>query len=184
MDLETIANLSQIAGAVTIVGGTIFGLIQLSEYRKQRRGAVAAELMRAFMNAELANALALIRALPDGVSAEELRSRGPETERAAVLINTTFETMGLLVFERIAPFRLVLELAGGIIVVMWHKLGPWMMQVRAEQKQPSWAEWFQWLAQQCEQHKSSREPAYVKHSSWSPGADSGRVQTLRERIFR
>ncbi len=169
MDLETLANISQIAGATTIVGGTIFGLVQLSEYRKQRRDAVAAELMRAFMNHELANALALIRALPDGVSAEELRSKGPETERAAVLINTTFETMGLLVFERIAPFKLVLELAGGIIIVMWHKLGPWMVQVRAEQDQPSWAEWFQWLAQQCERHKNSGEPAYTKHDSWTPG---------------
>jgi len=169
MDLETLANISQIAGATTIVGGTIFGLIQLSEYRKQRRDAVAAELMRAFMNAEFANALALIRALPDGVSAEELRSHGPETERAAILINTTFETMGLLVFERIAPFKLVLELAGGIIVVMWHKLGPWMMQIRIEQQQPSWAEWFQWLAQQCERHKNAREPAYLKHSNWVPG---------------
>ena len=169
MTLETLADISQIAGAITIVGGTIFGLIQLSEYRKQRRDAVAAELMRAFMSPELANALALIRELPDGVSAEELRARGPETERAAVLINTTFETMGLLVFERIAPFRLVLELAGGIIVVMWHKLGPWMVQVRAEQGQPSWAEWFQWLAQQCERRKNPGEPAYTKHDSWVPG---------------
>ena len=169
MDLETLANISQIAGASTIVGGTIFGLVQLSEYRKQRRDAVAAELMRAFMNPELANALSVLRALPDGVSAEELRGNGPETERAAVLISTTFETMGLLVFERIAPFRLVLELAGGIIIVMWHKLGPWTLQVRAEQDQPSWAEWFQWLAQQCERHKNSGEPAYTKHDSWTPG---------------
>jgi len=30
MTLETLANISQIAGASTIVGGTIFGLIQLS----------------------------------------------------------------------------------------------------------------------------------------------------------
>src|SRR6478672_5147267 len=133
MNLETIADISQIASAATIVGGIIFGLMQLSEYRKQRRDAVAAELMRAFMSPELASAIALIRALPDGVSAEELRERGPETERAAVIVNVTFETMGLLVFERIAPFSLVLELAGGIIVVMWHKLGPWMSKVRVEQ---------------------------------------------------
>jgi len=184
MDLETLTNLSQIAGAITIVVGTIFALIQLSEYRKQRRDAVAGELMRAFMNAEFANAIARIRALPDGVSAEELRRQGPEAEHAAVLISTTFETMGLLVFERIAPFWLVLELTGGIIVVMWRKLGPWMMQVRAEQQQPSWAEWFQWLAQQCEQHKHAREPAYLKHSDWSPDAHPGGVQMQTRRISR
>lgn len=168
MDLETLANLSQIASGTTIVGGTVFGLMQLSEYRKQRRDAVAAELMRAFMSPELSNAIALIRALPDGVSADQLRSYGPETERAAVLINMTFETMGLLVFQRIAPFALVLELTGGIIVVMWHKLHPWMCQIRVEQAQPSWAEWFQWLAEQCERHKTRQEPAYSRHTNWSP----------------
>ena len=168
MTLETLADLSQIASAATIVGGIIFGLMQLSEYRKQRRDAIAAELMRAFMGPELAHAIALIRRLPDGVSAEELRAFGPETERAAVLVNVTFETMGLLVFERIAPFPLVLELAGGIIVVMWHKLGPWMLQVRLEQAQPSWAEWFQWLAMQCERYKNARAPAYSRHGDWVP----------------
>ena len=168
MNLETIANISQIAGMATIIGGTVFGLFELSEYRKQRRDAVAAELMRAFMNANLAHAITMIRDLPDGVSADDLRRKGPETESAAVLINTTFETMGLLVFERIAPFDLVLKLAGGIIVVMWHKLRPWINQIRQEQSQPSWAEWFQWLAQQCERHKNSLEPAYTRHGDWRP----------------
>jgi hypothetical protein len=80
----------------------------------------------------------------------------------------TFETMGLLVFERIAPFKLVLELAGGMIVVMWHKLGPWMHQVRKEQLQPSWAEWFDWLALQCERHKNLQAPAYEEHADCIP----------------
>lgn len=168
MNIETVSSLSQIVSAATIVGGTVFGLIQLSEFRKQRRDSVAAELMRTFMAADLAAAISIIRGLPDGVSAEELRSAGPEVERAAILICTTFETMGLLVFERIAPFRLVVELAGGIIVVMWRKLGPWLNQIRLEQAQPSWAEWFQWLAQQCELHKSRRMPAYTQHLHWLP----------------
>ncbi|MEY2866449.1 MAG: DUF4760 domain-containing protein [Arenimonas sp.] len=168
MNLETLASLSQIIGTVTIVGGTVFGLIQLWELKKQRRNAVAGDLMRTFMDADLAQAITLIRALPDGVSAEELRSAGPETERAAVLICTTFETMGLLVFQRIAPFSLVMELAGGITVVMWHKLGPWLTQIRKEQSQPSWAEWFQWLAQQSQRHKSPGAPAYVLHDNWTP----------------
>lgn len=168
MNLETLSSLSQIIGTATIVGGMIFGLVQLSEIKKQRRDAVAGDLMRTFMNPDLANALTIIRGLPDGVSADELRRAGPEAEKAAVLICTTFETMGLLVFQRIAPFPLVLELAGGITVVMWHKLGPWLSQIRLEQSQPSWAEWFQWLARQCELRKNQDQPAYTKHAKWNP----------------
>jgi len=166
VNLETISNISNIVGTATIVGGTIFGLIQLAEIKKQRRDAVASDLMRTFMDPEFANALTIIRSLPDGVSAEELRNAGPEAEKAAVLICTTFETMGLLVFRRIAPFALVVELAGGIAVVMWHKLGPWLTQIRLEQSQPSWAEWFQWLARRCELHKNNGAPAYIKHDNW------------------
>jgi len=168
MTLEDIASISQIIGTATLIGGTIFALVQLSEYRNQRRDAVAGELMRAFMNPDFADALAIIKRLPDAASADEIRRDGPETERAAVVITTTFETMGLLVFERIAPFPLVLELTGGIVVVMWRKLGPWLVQIRTEQSQPSWAEWFQWLAQQCERHKNSQTPAYTKHKDWVP----------------
>jgi hypothetical protein len=168
MNIETISNISQLIGTATIVGGTIFGLIQLYELKKQRRNAVAGELMRTFMSADLASGITTIRGLPDGVSADQLRSAGPEAERAAVLICTTFETMGLLVFQRIAPFGLVVELAGGIIVVMWRKLGPWLNQIRLEQSQPSWAEWFQWLAQQCARHKSHSAPAYATDVNWIP----------------
>ena len=170
MTLEMIVGISQIVGAVTVVGGTIFALIQLSEYRKQRRDAVAGELMRAFMNSDFADAVNIVKRLPDGASADDIRRGGPDTERAAVLINTTFETMGLLVFERIAPFTLVVELVGGIVVVMWRKLGTWANQIRSEQSQPSWAEWFQWLAEQCERRKSAQDPAYMRHRSWAPRA--------------
>jgi len=168
MNLDTLASISQVASTVTIVGGTVFGLIQLSEYRKQRRESVAGELMRTFMSPDLADAVMILRRLPDGVSAEELRLAGAEAERAAVHLVMTFETMGLLVFERIAPFNLVENLCGGIVVVMWRKLGPWLETIRIEQAQPSWAEWFQWLAQQLERHKLQQEPAHTKHRNWTP----------------
>jgi hypothetical protein len=41
MTLETIVGIAQIVATVTVVGGTIFGLIQLAEFREQRRDAVA-----------------------------------------------------------------------------------------------------------------------------------------------
>lgn len=38
------------------------------------------------MSAEFANAMAVVMNLPDGISGEELRARGPEAEQAATLI--------------------------------------------------------------------------------------------------
>ncbi|HZO10131.1 MAG TPA: hypothetical protein VFC77_12170 [Myxococcota bacterium] len=169
-DLATLANVAEIAGSLTIVGGAAFGLAQLREFRVQRRQAVAVELMRAFHGPELANALNLIRELPDGASAELLRSRGREVERAAVMISTTYETIAYLVFREMAAFSMVRDLTGGLAIVMWRKLEGWTQAVRREQAQPSWAEWFEWLALQLARDSEHKEahPAYERYADWRP----------------
>ena len=166
LTLQDIANYAEIIGALTVIGGVVFGLIQLSEYRKQRRDAVAAELMRAFYNVDLADSVARIHTLPDHCPVSELREKG--FERDAVVVATTFETMGLLVFNRIADYAMVEQLAGGMVVVMWRKLDRWLETLRAEQSQPSWAEWFQWLAEQAAARKDEGRPAYIEHRDWEP----------------
>ena len=165
MSIEHLANIAEIAGGIMIVGGAIFGMIQLRELKQQRTNAIASDLMKTFYSTDLSNAVSMLHELPDGASISEIRAKGPEYERAAVLVSTTFETMGLLVFEGIAPYRLVQQLAGGMIVSMWHKLQRWMEDLRVEQSQPSWAEWFQWLALQMEETKEETAPAYVKYAT-------------------
>jgi hypothetical protein len=93
---------------------------------------------------------------------------GQEYVDAAVIVSTTFETMGLLVYKRIAKFDLVMELAGGIIASMPRKLSVWLEDIRNEQKQPSWAEWFEWIAQMADKHKSEKEPALKRVAGWKP----------------
>jgi hypothetical protein len=177
MNLQDIGNIAQAVGAVTVVAAGIFGLVQFIEFKRQRQTTVAAELMHTFINAEFARALTVLRGMPDSVSAEELRQGGFEAEYAAVVVCMTFETLGMMAYQRVAPFSLVVELTGGIVVVMWRKLGPWLQQVREEQCQPSWAEWFEWLAIQCERYKDEVRPAYIKHADWMPlGAERKRTR--------
>ena len=169
-DLATLANLAEILGAFTIVVGVVFAVVQIREYRTQRREAVAVELIRSFHDPQLAHSVNLIRELPDGVSAEELRSRGPEYEKAAVMVSTTYETIAFLVFREMTSFSMVRELTGGLAVVMWRKLARWTDAVRQAQAQPSWAEWFQWLAEQLTREGEQKEsnPAYVRFAEWRP----------------
>jgi hypothetical protein len=183
LDLQTLANLAEVFGALTVIGGVGFAIVQLREFRHQRRSAIAAELMRSFYNPELARAVRLIQQLPDGVSAQELRERGPEYEIAAILVSTTYETMGLLVFLEIAPFSMVLELTGGLTVVMWKKLDRWLDELRVEQSQPTWAEWFQWLAERLDEwsREHPSRPAYEEFSGWRPRAETGLSRGLVKR---
>ena len=169
-DLEALANLSQIVGGIAIVVGGIFAVVQLQEFREQRRQAAAVELVRTFGEAAHANAVNLIQELPDGAAAELLRAKGRDYERAAMMIAVTYETIGLLVFREMASFSLVRELTGGLMVVMWRKLGPWVATVRQEQGHRSFAEWFQWLAEQLDRESAEKEahPAYDRYADWRP----------------
>ena len=165
--LSTWANLAEIIGAGTIVSGLLFGWFQLRHFRVQQRNAVAINLAQTFYDHDLAEALALLQSVPDGVSVQELRDMGPNYEFAAITITTSFETMGFLVFKRIAPLDVVLDLVGGIVSTMIIKLRDWQKEVREEQQQPSWGEWFEWLGDQAIKNKSNSEPAHIKYKNWT-----------------
>jgi hypothetical protein len=166
--LGTWANIADIIGAGSILTGLLFGLFQLRHYRSQQRDAIATNLTQTFYSKDLAQALTLLKDIPDGIGLEALRERGPQYMEAAITITTSFETMGLLVYRRIAPLDLVLDLAGGIITVVGRKLARWQEDMREEQNQPSWGEWFEWLCDQAERVKTRSEPAHIRYRDWRP----------------
>ncbi len=115
-DLNFYANIAEILGTLTIIGGGVFGAVQLLEFRGQRRDAVAIELMRSLYN--------------------------PEFSRA--------------------------ELTGGLLEMLWRKLGVWVVTTRTEQSHPRFAEWFEWLAIQFAKPDNSSEPAHLAYRQWKP----------------
>ena len=165
--LSTWANIAEIVGAGSIVSGLAFGWVQLRHFRVQQRNMVAINLTQTFYSQDLAKAVALLHSIPDGIGLQDLRDLGQAYELAAIKVCTSFETMGLLVFKRIAPMELVVDLAGGIVIVMCRKLRNFQDELREEQQQPSWGEWFEWLGIQVQKIKTDSEPAYIRYADWS-----------------
>lgn len=168
MDLRTLVDVSQLVAATTVVGGTVFALLQLREIRRQRQEAVALDVLRTLMDSDFAEAMMRVTNLPDGMGLRQMREAGPEVEKAATLMATTFEAIGVMVHRRIAPLPLVQDLVGGIVVVLWRRLGPWIRELRVEQSNPSDSEWFQWLAEQVERRGGKDSVAYEAHRDWEP----------------
>ncbi len=170
MDLNTLANLAEIIGVFTIIGGLSFAVIQLFHLRGQRRDMTAFELAHAFENSEFAHALLLVFSLPCGISAEELRKLDARYEEAAMLVSLTLESVGVMVHQRMVSLDLVWELMGGSILTTWEKLDGWAEDVRREQEREKFDEWIQWLVVQLRQHEKDvgAEPAYLRYQDWSP----------------
>lgn len=170
MNLATLANLADVVGALTIFGGAIFALVQLSEIRTQRKQEATIEVLRAFQAPHFAHACLLIEQLPAGLSAEGLRSKGPEIEDASVLLSHHFETMGYLVHENVVSYVIVRDVTGGLLLVLWERLRGWVEALREEQGAHSLMEWFQWLAEQLDSEREDKDqnPAHIRFANWQP----------------
>lgn len=170
MDLNTLANLAEIIGVFTIVGGLWFALVQLLSIRGQRRDMAAIEVARAFQNPEFAHALLLVLSLPSGIRAEELRKLEERYEEAAMLISLTLESVGIMVHQRMVSVDMVWELMGGVILSIWDKLDGWIEDIRREQKREKFDEWIQWLVTQMIKHEKDLgpEPAFLRYQDWQP----------------
>jgi hypothetical protein len=173
MDLNTLANLAEVIGAVIVLGGFVFAFIQLAHLRRQRRDMAAIELARSFENPEFAHALRLVLSLPDGVSTTQLKGMDPQYEDAVMLVSLTLESVGIMVHRRITSLEMVWELMGGVVLTAWEKMHVWVGERRAELGHEKFNEWIQWLCNQMRYHMVETEAAHLKYGNWKPKSLTG-----------
>jgi hypothetical protein len=168
-DLARLANIAEIIGAVIVIGGLFFAVLQMRQIRQQRRDLAAIELFRSFGSPQFTDAYRSILQLPDGLSAAEIASDYPQQDKYAMLICTTMENIGVMTFQRIVPFLLVNNLLGGTTTVLWRKLDMWVADLRLEIDNPAAFEWFQWLSGKfVEYHDITPLPAHEMYKDWKP----------------
>ncbi len=166
--LSLLANIAEILGLIFVLGGFVFAIIQIRIYRRQRLEASAIELLRSFHDAAFSKAFRVINKLPEDTSALALIQEDPEIEDAAAHIGTTMESIGVMVFRRIVPLAIVVDLMGGTVLHMWQKLEPWISKLRNEWESESVFEWFQWLTDKVETHpgNTTKKGAFDIYKDW------------------
>ena len=168
-DLSRLADMAEIVGAAVVVGGIFFAVMQMRHLRQQRREMAAIELFRFFGSPQFSQAYREILRLPDGLSIRELREYSPNAEDCAMIISTTMENIGVMMYQRIVPSAVVENLIGDSAVVLWRKLEVWAKEIRADLDNPQAFEWFQWLAEILETLRGpDQAPAYEAHKDWKP----------------
>jgi hypothetical protein len=173
MTLETLAHWADIVGAFLVITGVIFGVIQIRYYRAERHENATMEIMRTFQTVEFTSALRLINQHQSDCRRCESTRVTPELQEAMLLITTSLESIGLMVYRRLVPFRLVQQLMGGTIQAAWMILRDYVALTRETTGRPSVYEWFQWLAEQLDRHPEHLDAvgAYEKYRDWRPERD-------------
>ncbi len=168
MDLSTLAN---VATALTVLTGVMFGVIEMRRARREREERAAFAAVQALMTPEWMSSSMIVASIPDGTTAKEIES-DPRVLEACLKMATIMEGLGYSVFARIVPLKVADDLIGGMARVAWRRFSPFVKDERERTgTQKSW-EWFQWLAEQLERNGSSKTSlkvgAPVAYRDWKP----------------
>ena len=168
MDLDTAANIAQIVGLATIVGGGGVALFQMRHAHRQRADQAAMEMVRSLQDPGVIDE---IYPLLDyaSLTAEQVNADAALRRRA---IHSVFllESLGIMVYERVLRLDVLDRLFGGFIRAVWQRLKPWVEDERRRTGIVNHAEWTEWLATQLANHPEPSKPvgAHVAYRSWKP----------------
>jgi hypothetical protein len=128
------------------------------------------EIMRTFQSHDFTSALRLIMDYEQVCLHCREESIPQELQDAALLVSTTMEAIGLMVYQRLVTFHTVQLLMGGTAQASWRVLRPHTELLRDKLNRPSIHEWFQWLAERLAEYPEYRdeEGAYLKYCKWQP----------------
>ena len=168
MTLQTFSIIVNILSSIAVLAAITFGLIQIRQFRQQRRDVAAIELVRSVQDSEFTNAFRLVHSLPENVSAVDFKAKGSEYVDAALTLGMKYEAIGLLVYKGVVPISTAEELIGGVAITLWKRLHPWVESIRKDQSQALFLEWFQWFVDRLEDRKrGDQEPAHIRYKEWS-----------------
>ena len=168
MEPSDILPYFQLVGQVALVVGAAVAAYQLVQLRKQRREQAAIQVLTNLQSSEFREAYARIYALPVGASDAHVKEGGPELEEAATTVMMAFETLGVLVFNRIVPIDVVDQVIGGFLRESWRRLESYVLWKRRSLNAPRWGEWYQWLFEHLSMNPRRAEGAYETFKGWKP----------------
>ena len=165
MDLSVIANLAQ---ALAVVFAVIFGFVQVSQLKAQRRRESMFTLVQSLQTREMLQALLVLDSIPEGLSKSVLQRRLGNKFIDIQLLLGTWESLGILVYYNEVTLAIVDEFYSGSIVHSWRKLQQLVHDVRKETARDTRWEWFQWLSERMIEREDGSPPipAYLAHKKW------------------
>lgn len=162
MDISTLAN---IATAIAVVTGLVFGVFEVRHARQERADRAAFEVVHAIMTSHWIDSAPFVRAMDESLSPHQMKE-DPELLQAVHSVAFVLEALGYAVYKDIVPLRTVNELLGGSVRVTWRKLRPYAEYERSLTGSPKSWEWFQWLAESLDERYGSlkdQSGAYTRY---------------------
>jgi len=168
MDASEALPYFQLVGQLALVVGAAVAVYQLLQLRRGRDHDAALAVLTGLNTAEFRAAFNHVNELPLGATPQQVRDAGPAMEAAVGTVMMTFETIGVLVHNRVVPIDLVDQVIGGFLRESWRRLGNYVDWKRKAIGYPRWGEWYQWLFEHLATDQRRAVGAYEAFREWKP----------------
>jgi hypothetical protein len=167
-DMVELTATLNIISALALIGALAFTGLQVRTANRVRAEQAALSLIHALQTDEWARTLNILTSIPAGVTAAQIDALGPEIKASLEQYGMRLETIGYMVFRGFVGVEILDQLIGGITVIVWSRVKPWVERDRERTTNALQYEWFQWLAERLEERhrKLDRVPAYIRHANW------------------
>jgi hypothetical protein len=165
--IETSGVIANIALALSLIVGLIFGVAQVNAARRDRRERLTINELQNFQTRDFAELLHYLTSSKFPTSEQEMRTL-PERERVMFIeYGQQMESLGILVAEGLIDLDLVDKTLGSFVATTWEKYKPVILDMREKLPDPYMSEYFQWLAEKINERMSKfpRKPFYQDSSS-------------------
>ena len=160
MNNDIIAQLANLALALSFIVGLIFGIAQVKAAARDRRERLTLEALRNFQTREFSELIfyVLYSKLPATTKEMELLSANDRI--MFIQFAQQMESLGILMAEKLINIDLVDKTLGSLVTTTWDNYKILILTMR--EKDPFISEYFQWLAESIDKRlkEDPRQPFY------------------------
>jgi hypothetical protein len=143
--LETVQHILATVASLALISGVVIAILQLRHQTRIRQEDVAMRLYATFGEESFVRHYRRVSSW-DYTTYDDYRAKASADDSVSLMVvSVFFESMGLLLKRGLAPIDLLDDLLSGPVLQAWPKVSPIWAGLRAENRQPSWAEWFEYL---------------------------------------
>ena len=165
MPYDLIGMIANISLALSLIVGLVFGITQVRAAARDRRERLTLDALHSYESREFAELMQYISTHEMPKTKAELFALPDRDQIMFIQWSQQMEHLGILVAEKIIDIDLVDKTLGSYVSTTWQKYKPMAESLRAEDREPFFNEYFQWLAEVIDERMRAnpRKPYYESH---------------------
>ena len=166
MTNDLIALIANLALTLSVIVALIFGIAQVKAASRDRRERLTLDKLRHFQTREFSELTLFIISHHFPSTQKQYHALSAKDQVNFFQFSQEMESLGILVAEGLINLDLVDKTLGSLVTTAWTKYKILFLDIRKNQPDPFFGEYFQWLAERINERMTMhpRKPFHETHT--------------------